>query len=71
MLLRVREFRTKAGLRQTDLAALSSCSREAISKIENGHRCPNVQLLARIALALQVPLWTLLDDTQASTASPV
>lgn len=62
MLLRVREFRKRAGLRQLDLATRSQCSRELISAIENCRHSPNTDLLGRIALALRVPLWSLFEN---------
>lgn len=52
MLLRVREFRRKAGLKQTDLAARLCLSREMISAIETQRHCPNIDLLEKIATAL-------------------
>ena len=68
MLLRVREFRRKAGLSQADLASQSECSRELISAIETQRHCPKVDLLSRIARALCVPLWSLIDEPQPRPA---
>jgi transcriptional regulator with XRE-family HTH domain len=71
MLLRVREFRQKAGLSQSALASQSCCSRELISAIEVGRHDPNTARLAKIAQALQVPVWALLrEDTTPEDGAP-
>jgi transcriptional regulator with XRE-family HTH domain len=62
MLLRVREFRQKAGLSQSALATQSCCSRELISAIERGRHDPNTARLAKIAQALHVPVWSLFAE---------
>jgi transcriptional regulator with XRE-family HTH domain len=62
MLLRVREFRQKAGLSQSALAQESCCSRELISAIERGRHDPNTARLTKIAQALHVPIWSLFAD---------
>lgn len=62
MPLRVREFRRKAGLSQAGLATRALCSRELISAIETNRTCPKVDLLGRIAQALQVPVWSLFPE---------
>jgi transcriptional regulator with XRE-family HTH domain len=62
MPLRVREFRQRAGLSQSALAAQSCCSREMISAIENGRHDPNTARLTKIAQALHVPVWTLFSE---------
>jgi len=49
MLLRVQEFRQKAGLSQSALATKSCCSRELISAIECGRHDPNTARLSKIA----------------------
>lgn len=64
MLLRVQEFRKKAGFSQAALATRSNCSRELISAIETHRHCPNVALLSRIAVALCVPVWSLFPADQ-------
>jgi transcriptional regulator with XRE-family HTH domain len=68
MPLRVREFRQRAGLSQSALAAQSCCSREMISAIENGRHDPNTTRLTKIAQALHVPVWTLFEEEP--TAAP-
>jgi len=62
MLLRVREFRQRAGLSQSALAQESCCSRELISAIEVGRHDPNTARLAKIANALHVPVWSLFAE---------
>jgi transcriptional regulator with XRE-family HTH domain len=70
MLLRVREFRKRAGLRQLDLATRSQCSRELISAIETDRYSPTVAVLGRIADALHVPLWSLFEDDDLPSDHP-
>ena len=51
---RIREFRKKKGLRQTDLARIIGIFQSEISEIETGIRKPSVYLAKRIAKALRV-----------------
>lgn len=64
MLLRVRQFRQRAGLSQSALAEKCCCSREMISAIEVGRHDPNTTRLCTIAQALGVPLWSLFEEEQ-------
>jgi transcriptional regulator with XRE-family HTH domain len=64
MPLRVREFRQRAGLSQSDLALQSCCSREMISAIETDRSTSTMAQLTRIAQALQVPVWWLFEEEQ-------
>ena len=53
---RIREFRKKKGLRQTDLAELVGIFQSELSEIERGLRKPSVYLAKKIAKALGVGL---------------
>jgi len=53
---RIREFRKKKGLRQTDLARLVGIFQSELSEIERGVRKPSVYLAKKIAKALGVSL---------------
>jgi len=53
---RIREFRKKRGLRQTDLAKLVGIFQSELSEIERGIRKPSVYLAKKIAKALGVSL---------------
>ena len=53
---RIREFRKKKGLRQTDLARLVGIFQSELSEIERGIRKPSVYLAKKIAKALGVSL---------------
>jgi len=53
---RIREFRKKRGLRQTDLAKMVGIFQSELSEIERGIRKPSVYLAKKIAKALGVSL---------------
>ena len=53
---RIREFRKKRGLRQTDLARLVGIFQSELSEIERGIRKPSVYLAKKVAKALGVSL---------------
>lgn len=56
----IREFRSRANLSQEDLAGLAALDRTYISGIERGIRNPSLQVLWRIAQALNVTVPQLL-----------
>jgi len=53
---RIRKFRKKKGLRQTDLARMIGIFQSELSEIERGIRKPSVYLAKKIAKALGVSL---------------
>lgn len=61
MARRIRELRTKRGLSQRKLAALSGVSREYIARIELGQHDPTLLILEKLAKALNVPVTELLE----------
>lgn len=52
----VYEVRLRAGLSQTELAALADTRQSVISAVENGAQIPQITTLMRIADALKSPL---------------
>ena len=56
---RLRELREAKGLTQRDIEELSGLLRDYVSKIENGHSTPTLQVLERWAKALDVELYQL------------
>jgi len=63
---RVREHRHRIGLSQEKLAHLASINRTYIASLEAGRRNPSLDLMARLALALDMDLGDLLRGLQGS-----
>lgn len=57
----IRKFRNERGLSQEELAFECGLHRTYISGVERGIRNPTVVVLERIAMALEVPTWRLLE----------
>jgi len=57
-----RRFRKVRGLSQEVLAFECGLHRTYISGVERGIRNPTVVILDKIAAALEIPAWRLLDD---------
>ena len=57
----IREFRQQAGLSQDQLADRMELSTPYISMLESGKRYPSIEMLIRIALALNVRPGEVLD----------
>lgn len=57
----IRDFRQKAGLSQDDLADRMDVSAPYISMLESGRRYPSIEMLIRIAIALEVRPGAMLD----------
>ncbi|HET9785097.1 MAG TPA: helix-turn-helix transcriptional regulator, partial [Terriglobales bacterium] len=53
---RIREMRLARGLSQGDLENRTGLLRCYLSRVENGHTEPSLQTLARIAVALNMPV---------------
>ena len=60
-LIRIRKMRH---LSQTQLAARSGVSQQAISKLEKGNSSPSEYTIRQLAAALRIPMADLLDDDQ-------
>ena len=52
----LRAYRVAQGLRQSDLAALASCSRKTIVALEKGEQKPHLDTAQRIAEVLSAPV---------------
>ncbi len=57
----IREARTRAGLRQSELAARAGTSQSAIARIERAHASPTVATLERLLAAAGCVLTVALD----------
>lgn len=58
---RVRHLRTTAGYSQEGFAELVGLHRTYIGSVERGERNVSLDNIARIAAALEVPIWEMLD----------
>ena len=59
---RVRDLRQQAGLSQEAFAHVCKLDRTYVSGIERGVRNPSLKNVARIAVALKIPLSLLFDS---------
>jgi len=57
----MREFRQGAGLSQDELADRMDVSTPYISMLESGKRYPSIEMLIRVAIALEVQPGAILD----------
>lgn len=57
---RVRQLREKNGWSQEDLAERSGLHRTYVSGVERGVRNPTLEVISRLAAALEVPLSVLM-----------
>lgn len=58
---RIKEYREKAGLKQSDLAELVSSRRETIVHLENGRYNPSLKLAMDIAKVFHVTVENLFE----------
>lgn len=63
---RIRHLRLRTGLSQEKLADKAGMDRTYYAGIERGERNPSVTNLAKIAVALGVPIGTLFDEESPS-----
>ena len=61
---RVREYREKAGLKQSELAELEHARRETIVHLENGRYNPSLKLAMDIAKVFHVTVEELFEFTE-------
>lgn len=60
----IKYARTKRGLTQTDLASQADLSVSYLSLLERNKRDPGVAVVARIAVALRVPMFLLIAGAE-------
>lgn len=58
----IKRIRTQKGLSTTDLAKLTGISQSTISKLENGKRKADFEILCNIASSLNISLYSLTSD---------
>ena len=58
---KIKTIRTKKGLTQKQLGDLCGMADSAIRRYENGRANPKIETLQKISVALEVPIWELLD----------
>ena len=61
---KVKEYREKAGLKQSELADLVHARRETIVHLENGRYNPSLKLAMDIAKVFHVPVEALFEFTE-------
>ncbi|HOQ09396.1 MAG TPA: XRE family transcriptional regulator [Syntrophomonadaceae bacterium] len=64
---RIKTFRKKAGMSQTELAAKCNVSKSMISKIESNKATVHLDMLMNIAKALGINLFDLLEQSNLAT----
>lgn len=64
---RIKNFRKKAGISQTELAEKCNVSKSMISKIENNKATVHLDMLMNISKALNVSLFELLEESSLIT----
>ncbi len=62
----IRRIRQDARLSQEELAEAAGINRTYLSQLENGHSSPTLDILERIARALDVPISALIVDSRAA-----
>ncbi len=60
----IKRHREEAGLSQEQLAAKAGIHRTHVGFLERGERSASVDVLVRIAVALEVPAWAILKEAQ-------
>ena len=56
LLNRLKEYRSRLGVNQTEMGKLAGVSRQTISQIERGDYSPSVSLALKIAKVFEVPV---------------
>lgn len=65
----IRRIRQDARLSQEELAEAAGINRTYLSQLENGRSSPTLDVLERIARALEVPISALIADSRSAHAS--
>ena len=58
---KLKEIREKKGLSKGQLSSLADCDMSYIGKIERGEKYPTLRMIAKFAVALEVPAKDLFD----------
>lgn len=58
---KLKEIRVKKGLSKGQLASRADCDMSYIGKIERSEKFPNLKMIAKLAIALDVPAKDLFD----------
>ncbi len=58
---RLKEIREKKGLSKGQLSSLADCDMSYIGKIERSEKFPNLKMIAKLSIALEVPAKDLFD----------
>ena len=66
----VKAYRKKRGRTQEELAAALDCDQKYVSRLENGHARPTLDICLRIANFLQVSIDNLLEGAYVFQRSP-
>lgn len=64
--LNIKAKRKSQKISQHQLAEMCDVTRETISRIENGKHSPTITILYRIADALDVPIYELLENNKSA-----
>jgi len=60
-MLKLKEFREKKGLSQLSLGNILGISKQTVSSYETGSREPNIEMLAKLAIVLEVTIDELIE----------
>jgi putative transcriptional regulator len=64
--LNIKAKRKSQKISQNQLAEMCDVTRETISRIENGKHSPTITLLYKIADALDIPIYELLENNKSA-----
>ena len=67
---RLRDIREHQQLLQSDLGKRAGLFESYISRVENGRIIPSLETLEKLSRALQVPLYSILDDGNRTSEKP-
>lgn len=67
---KIKHSRESMGMSQGKLAKLSGLAQSSISYIESGNKKPNIETIAMLAKALDLPVSYLIDSEQVDASLP-
>jgi transcriptional regulator with XRE-family HTH domain len=65
----IRNYRLQKGMSQGDIEKRTGLLRCYLSRVENGHTIPSLDTLAKIALAMELPLAQFFHDSNLENGS--